>query len=117
MKIETKEKIKKIFGWKLIGILYVLSLAFSCVWTCVHTMCEGTLNLLIVILQSIINSLPFFAYALIICGIIGMITMIVLKAGKMKILFSILMMVAGIVVFACCVPLTVWWLAFLILLS
>lgn len=116
MKIETKEKIKKLFGWKLFGILYVVSFAFSCVWTCVRTLYEGTFDLLI-ILQSIINSLPFFAYALIICGVIGMITMIVLKAGKMKILFSILMMVAGIVVFACCVPLTVWWLAFLIILS
>lgn len=113
MKIETKEKIKKLFGWKLFGILYVVSFAFSCVWTCVRTLYEGTFDLLIVI----INSLPFFAYALIICGVIGMITMIVLKAGKMKILFSILMMVAGIVVFACCVPLTVWWLAFLIILS
>ncbi|MBE6550436.1 MAG: hypothetical protein E7670_08435 [Ruminococcaceae bacterium] len=113
MKIETKEKIKKLFGWKLFGILYVVSFAFSCVWTCVRTLYEGTFDLLIVI----INSFPFFAYALIICGVIGMITMIVLKAGKMKILFSILMMVAGIVVFACCVPLTVWWLAFLIILS
>ena len=112
MKIESKEKIKNLFCWKLFGILYLASLAFSFVRIFV-LMREGTLDWLSAIFQSIINSLPFFAYSLIICGIIGMITMIALKAGKMKLLLSISMMLVGVLALALCVYWTIGWIALL----
>ena len=106
MKIERKEKIKKFFGWKLLGILYAVSFILSCV----RAMYYGTFNF---ILAVFFYSLLYFSFALVISGVIGMVTMIVLKAGKRKILFSVFTIVAGVLIFAIWYgQFFLWWIPF-----
>ena len=106
MKIESKEKINKVFAWELIGILYAVSFTLSCV----RAMYYGTLNF---ILAVFFYSLLYFSFALVISGVIGMVTMIVLKAGKRKILFSVFTIVAGVLIFAIWYgQFFLWWIPF-----
>lgn len=118
MKSELKEKLKNLFSWKLFKILYAASLGLSFVWNLALTMYEGESDFFEVIGNSIVISLPLFVLSLIIVGIIGLIIMIVLKAGIMKILLSILMIVAGVaalVLFFCLED--AWIVVFLIFFS
>ncbi|MBE6550092.1 MAG: hypothetical protein E7670_06665 [Ruminococcaceae bacterium] len=115
MKSELKEKLKNLFSWKLFKILYAASLGLSFVWNLALTMYEGESDFFEVIGNSIVISLPLFVLSLIIVGIIGLIIMIVLKAGIMKILLSILMIVAGVAALFCLED--AWIVVFLIFFS